>query len=85
VNLFVVIVLALGAIGPFIAWRNHLVFTARIRRIDEIAAANKRDIARHEYGRLDLRWAEFRATTYDAMLFDLRRWTYRQFYPEDVQ
>jgi hypothetical protein len=84
-NLSIDLYSAVIAISIFMLLRNKLVFKAQMRRIEEISAASKRDIARHEYGRLDQRWADFRATTYDAMLFDLRRWTYRQFYPEDVQ
>jgi hypothetical protein len=72
--------IALGAL--FIA-RNSLVFRIRRRRLDaiyahymaEIDAGNLSDPAR-----ITAAYDEFDAPSYEAMLLDLRRWTYRQFY-----
>jgi hypothetical protein len=64
--------------------RNDLVYRIRIRRIDEIHEHNVRVIRGHDFsGGTRPLTVDFNLSdpSYDAMLFDLRRWTYAQFYP----
>jgi hypothetical protein len=51
--------------------RNELSYRHRIRRIDEIAASRRNVVAA-----LDA------MPSYYSQFFDLRIWTYRQFFPE---
>jgi hypothetical protein len=81
----VILWLLLVVLVPVMLIRNRIVHRARTRRIDEISEACKQDISR---GCLDCwkrRYDELDSQSYDAMLYDFRRWTYRQFYPEAVK
>lgn len=62
--------------------RIRLVHDARMRRLDEVHAEVMRLInARSPDWRKP--WRVFdEGPSYDRMLFDLTRWTYKQFYPE---
>ena len=62
-------------------FRNHLVFKYRIRAIREISKKAKAAIDsdgdwRKYYIKLD------NCDTYNKMLLNLRKWTYKQFYPD---
>lgn len=78
--------LALVAIAAIVLNRSQLVYKARIRRIGEISAACNRDLLRDGfYARMERRYAELDAQSYCSQLLDLRRWTYRQFFPSEVE
>jgi hypothetical protein len=76
------VLIALFPLIAFLSVRGEITQRVRLRRIDEICTANVTSINKHEFGRPDERWAEFDATSHEAMLFDLTCWTYAQFYPE---
>ena len=62
-----------------VLWRNQMVLDVRLRRIDEISKfAIDNNICEpystDDYGRM----------TYDAMLWDFRKWKYEHFYPRTV-
>ena len=61
--------------------RNELVYRMRIRRIDEI---HEFIVNATDTQLFDARaYKDFRdGPTYDQMVWDLRKWTYRQFYPD---
>ena len=72
--------------------RNHLVFSIRRRRLNKIHETNLKSIDRLSEAQLrdapdliEKRYADMESLSYEAMLFDLRRWTYKQFYPEEVK
>jgi hypothetical protein len=66
--------------------RNELVFRARLHRIDKISEAMDRDLGRSDFIELlRRRYAELGSPSYNAMLLDFSRWTYRQFYPQEVE
>jgi hypothetical protein len=85
VTYFVILIAAL--IGVFVMLlRNELVFRIRRRRIDAISDACQRDLGRPDFGALlNARYAELDSPSYGQMVSDLRRWTYRQFYPQEVK
>lgn len=65
--------------------RNEIVYRVRRTRIAEIAQANERDIGHPDFIEvMEARYAELDSPSYEAMLFDLRCWTYRHFYPRAV-
>lgn len=65
--------------------RNQLVFSIRMKRINAIHAKNESDIGNPDFTRvMTRRYSELDSPSYNAMLFDARRWTYRQFYPAEV-
>lgn len=73
------------AVWLFGAVRIELVYRVRMRRIDEISAANRRDAGRSDFVvAMNTRYDELLHPTYGEMIFDLSAWTYRQFYPRDV-
>lgn len=66
--------------------RNHIVFAVRCRRLHEIKTACDLQLANHGIFAMADKWyEEFERVSYDAMVFDLRRWTYKQFYPNPVE
>jgi hypothetical protein len=73
--------LTLMALVVVLLVRNELTFRMRSRRYDEIHAHNVRLI---EMGGIPDLNAYDDMPSYEAMLFDVRRWTYRQFYPQAV-
>lgn len=79
--------LVIGLVSALIGVRNSLVGRVRTRRLAEIHDLGDRQIAAgvYEMGR-DLAAADdYGKRSYDAMMFDLRKWTYRQFYPRSVE
>jgi len=72
--------------------RNHIVFRHRRRRLAEIhhkgmaeLEARGNEITNAEIARHMRRYEVFDKTSYNSMLLDLTKWTYKQFYPEPVQ
>jgi hypothetical protein len=71
------------ALGALVLVRNNLVYRASVRRIDEVHQRNlvainegwMREEFFHEYD------DEVR---YEIQILDLRKWTYKQFYPTPV-
>lgn len=55
--------------------RNELTFRVRMRAIDLI-----HEIEPHEAWRTAHQ--KFMSVTYESMMYDLRKWTFKQFYPE---
>ncbi len=68
------------AIGFFVLIRNHLVYGAGKRRIQEISALSNAEIDAGVYDLFKERYREFMDESYAKQLFDLTKWTYRQFY-----
>ena len=74
-----------GLLGVLLLLRNRLVSAVRMKRLEAIARRANQLIAQ----RLDRSWmqlySDFQAgPSYMSMVFDLRKWTYRDFYPEDL-
>lgn len=65
---------AIFALGVLMLVRNELVHSIRHRRIDYVFRA---DPKYHE------RLRQFQRMSYVSMLYDLRKWTYTQFYGAD--
>lgn len=64
-----------------IALRLYLVHEWRLRRVNEIHFYNMAWLYREQSGHIDT--SHYRKLgSARAMLLDLRRWTYRSFYPE---
>lgn len=82
-NLLAFFLAALALCGLF-ALRNRLVFKVRMRRLDEIYSANMKAI---HNGRMPPYMYEkyHDAQSYDEQIIDLKKWTYRQFYPEVLE
>lgn len=65
--------------------RNELVFRIRARRLSEIHDLNVQQIGRPDFiAVMEQRYAELDSPGYADMVLDLRRWTYRQFFPQEV-
>lgn len=80
---FSMTMLVLAAIGMV---RNHIVYGIRTRRLFEIKALADKGVADDAAYKNVVRWYEdFDKFTYNAMVFDLTRWTYKQFYPNPVE
>ncbi len=60
--------------------RNFIVGKVQLRRIEEIHATYLALIENNEFD--SLLDYETSKRSYGADLFDLRKWTYKQFYPE---
>lgn len=61
--------------------RNELVFRANKRAIKLVSEANKRLIKSGLYSSYDF-WSVYDSyPSYNAMMLDLRKWTFKQFYP----
>jgi hypothetical protein len=71
--------LTLLALSALLIVRNHLVYRAVSRRTEEIHEHNFQAI---EAGKYDALLSYSAVGHYDSMLFDITKWTYRQFYPE---
>lgn len=80
------VIFTLLALCALFLIRNEIAYRAIKRRIDAVHAANVQSINQDAPSQVTRgRWDEFdRSTSQGAMIFDLRRWTYQQFYPEDV-
>jgi hypothetical protein len=77
--------LTVAAIGILGLVRTEIVFRVRMKRLGEISAKCKRDIGREDfYPLLEQRYAELERPSFESMVLDLRRWTYRQFYAAEV-
>lgn len=75
------IMLTVFAILLLVLVRNQLVFRATMRRIDEIHKENSAAIDAGIDTAFGLnRYSEI--PSHESMLFDLRKWTYQQFFPE---
>jgi hypothetical protein len=69
------------ALGLLILVRNELVFRARQNAADVIHVANIQLIRLRNYGVAGF-WPLYESFgSYSGMVFDLRRWTFNQFYP----
>jgi hypothetical protein len=78
--------LTLTYLAVILLWviRAAVVLRVSLRRLDAIAQACERDMPRADFFfRLQRRYDEFKGESELAMLLDLRRWTYRQFYPKE--
>lgn len=61
-------------------YRNNLVYQARRRRIDEIYEAQMRILFVEGPGAARPNYDEM--GSYDRQMWDFRKWSYKQFYPE---
>lgn len=76
------------ALSCVLGVRNHLVFKYRMRRLDEIHTFCLRSIAFDQIDcmpEIDRRYDEIDNPSYNMMVFDITKWTYRQFYPKPVE
>lgn len=73
------LLLTYAALALLALIRNEIAWGVQRRRIEEIHAANLRDIAARQYDMPD-RYATLRNQY--LMVLDLSKWTYSQFYPE---
>lgn len=70
--------------------RLHLVFSASIRRLEEIhkfnlARINAGEFDVNEHDRLILQYHDVMSESVVGRVLDLTKWTYRQFYPNPVE
>lgn len=72
-------------LGVLLLFRNQLVYRARMKRLDAIKHRAYQLISERLDRSWELLYADFHAgPSYLAMVFDLRKWAYRDFYSEDV-
>lgn len=75
--MWLIFVIALMGSLFYLAYvRNEIVYKVRMEAIDTI------DLFPYEYH--DRLWAIYELTVYNDQFFDLRKWTFAQFYPELV-
>lgn len=74
--------LSLFAICALAMARNELVHRLRMRRLREVSARADLLIRQHKFDDWRPLYAEVEATNYFLQVLDLRKWTYRQFWPE---
>lgn len=74
--------LTLLALIVILMLRNFMVYGFRVRRMREIHQFNLACIVKREYERA----LDYDAVlgSYDSMLWDVRKWTFRQFYPSSL-
>ncbi len=77
--------LVVMAIGAVIYMRSNLVLKMRLRRIDEIGKSVRRDIRTISSTELNRRYDALRNIGFYAMVFDITKWTYKQFFPNPVE
>lgn len=85
--IFIVVVAILIALFFTHIWRIDMVFRYRMRRNSEVHQANLARIRNHDFR--VTRWADTLpydcGMSYDDMLYDWCKWTYKQFFPEEVK
>lgn len=70
--------------------RNEVVYRVRVRRINYIYQHNLKLLDNHRFI-TDTGYSPFQRLSYepeqsyDQMLFDFRKWTYKDFFPEEVK
>jgi hypothetical protein len=75
--------LTVMAVGSLLLVRNELVFRHSMRRLQAIHEANLADIESDDFFQIvERRYAGI--GSHVLMLLDLRRWTYKQFYPSEA-
>jgi len=71
----------------FLLLRGFIVYRVSIRRINEIHEVHMRRLKNGEFsmGSSMKNYDKFHKRSFERKLFDVHCWTYRQFYPEDVE
>lgn len=78
--------LTLLALLVIALYRNNLVFKHRTRRLYEIKVACDLQLSNRNFlASMERYYAEYNKVSYGSMLFDVTKWTYKQFYPNPVE
>lgn len=83
----------LFALALLVLVRNHIVYRIRTRRLHEIHTVCVRETTAmldektmsELIEAISRRYDDLDSPSYRAMVFDIRRWTYKQFYPNPVE
>lgn len=81
-NIFCVVLFSLCGL---MLWRNNKVCDWRIRAIDIIDANIQRKLDAGERVDHEAEWHAYEGISYEAMLYDFRKWKFEHFFPELVK
>lgn len=67
--------------------RGNIVYRVGLRRLAEIRQVHDREIATGTFviSKVQQRYEEFGRPTFLYKVLDLRKWTYKQFYPNPIE
>lgn len=74
--------LVFAAIAALIAWRTDIVYRANVKAIFKIAELVDGRMRHGDYGSSDDLWKIYEKQGFVTRMADMRKWTFKDFYPE---